>query len=396
MRDGWVVDVPMGSLCAIESGSSNAQDAVADAPYTFFDRSKKIKRSMRYLFDCEALIIPGEGAEFLPRHFVGKFDLHQRAYALHSFSEQIDVKYLYYYLIYRRDYFPRVAVGATVKSLRQRHFENLPVIVAPLAEQQRIVAILERAFAGLATATANAEKNLKNARELFDSYLNSAFSKGQKDCSRVRLSTILSSQPRNGWSPPARFQTGSGNPVLTLSSVTGFEYDGSRFRLSSAPTQEGAHYWLEDGELLITRSNTQELVGHVAIYDGNPPKAICCDLVMKMKVDRDKALTRYVYYFLRAAAAREYFMTRAHGASSTMKKISKQMVQEILVPLPSIAEQEFTVAKLDGLADTTHRLVEVAREKLSAIADLQQAVLQRAFSGELTSPPSQAIKEAAE
>jgi type I restriction enzyme, S subunit len=161
----------MGELCSIDSGSSNTEDAVDDAPYVLFDRSKKIKRSKRYLFDCEALIIPGEGSEFLPRHFIGKFDLHQRAYALHSFSEQIDVKYLYYYLIYLKDYFPRVAVGATVKSLRRRHFENLPVTVAPRDEQQRIVALLDEAFAALATVTTNTEKNLKNARELFYSYL---------------------------------------------------------------------------------------------------------------------------------------------------------------------------------------------------------------------------------
>ena len=79
------------------------------------------------------------------------------------------------------------------------------------------------------------------------------------------LSTLLSEQPRNGWSPPAKYQTGSGTPVLTLSSVTGFDYDGSRAKLSSAPTKEGAHYWLKDGEMLITRSNTRQLVGHVAL-----------------------------------------------------------------------------------------------------------------------------------
>ena len=84
MRVGWR-EKPMGSICAINSGESNTQDAIAEGGYAFFDRSKKIKRSRRYLYDCEALIIPGEGAEFLPRHFVGKFDLHQRAYAFTTF-----------------------------------------------------------------------------------------------------------------------------------------------------------------------------------------------------------------------------------------------------------------------------------------------------------------------
>ena len=101
---------PMGELCSIQSGKSDTKDAVADGPYAFFDRSKSIKRSSRFLRDCEALIIPGEGAEFLPRHFVGKFDLHQRAYALFDFSPRIEVKFLFHYLHHVADYFPRVAV----------------------------------------------------------------------------------------------------------------------------------------------------------------------------------------------------------------------------------------------------------------------------------------------
>ena len=124
------------------------------------------------------------------------------------------------------------------------------------------MAILDEAFEGLDRATANAKKNLANARELFDSHLNAIFTqKGPDWKANTALSTILAAQPRNGWSPPAEYQTGSGNPVLTLSAVTGFEYDGSRVKLTSVPTTENAHYWLEQGELLITRSNTPDLVG---------------------------------------------------------------------------------------------------------------------------------------
>jgi type I restriction enzyme S subunit len=136
-------------------------------------------------------------------------------------------------------------------------------------------------------------------------------------------------------------------PVLTLSAVTGFEYDGTRIKLTSVPTQKDGHYWLKENDLLITRSNTPELVGHVAMYDGNPARAICCDLIMKMQVDSRKALTRYLYYYLRSPEAREYLTSRAQGASSTMKKIGKQVVQDIPVPLPSLPEQRRIVAILD-------------------------------------------------
>ena len=66
MKDGWEI-VLMGQLCSIKSGKSDTQDAVEGGEYAFFDRSRTIKKSSRYLYDCEALVIPGEGAEFLPK-----------------------------------------------------------------------------------------------------------------------------------------------------------------------------------------------------------------------------------------------------------------------------------------------------------------------------------------
>ena len=94
MKSGWR-ERPLGELCTIQSGSSNTQDAVSDGAYAFFDRSKTPKRSNRYLFDCEALIIAGEGAEFKPKKYQGKFDLHQRAYAVYGFGDGLIGDYLF-------------------------------------------------------------------------------------------------------------------------------------------------------------------------------------------------------------------------------------------------------------------------------------------------------------
>lgn len=183
----------------------------------------------------------------------------------------------------------------------------------------------------------------------------------------VALSSVLSEQPRNGWSPPAQFQTNSGVPVLTLSSVTGFKYKGTKVKLSSAPTREDAHYWLREGELLITRSNTQELVGHAAIYDGTPSRAICCDLIMKMRVDPAKADRRFIHYYLQSEGARAYLTSRAQGASSTMKKIGKQVVQNLPVPFLPLHEQQRIVAILDEAFEA------IATAKANTEKNLQNA-----------------------
>jgi len=250
-------------------------------------------------------------------------------------------------------------------------------------EQRRIVGILDEAFEGIATAKANAEKNLQNARALFESHLQSVFNERSKDWRVVPMSTVLSEQPRNGWSPPLAYQTGSGTPVLTLSSVTGFQYDGARVKLSSAPTREDAHYWLKPNELLITRSNTRELVGHVAIYDGTPERAICCDLIMKMTIDPSMALTRFVYYYLRSPIARAYLTSHAQGANPTMVKIGKQVVQNITVPLPPLARQKTITSLLDSLKEETQRLASIYQQKLDTLGELKKSLLHQAFSGNL-------------
>ena len=85
----------LGKIARITTGSSNRQDSHLDGKYTFFDRSEDIRTSDQYLFDCEAVIVPGEGQDFIPKYFVGKFDLHQRTYAIMDF-EDCNGKFLYY------------------------------------------------------------------------------------------------------------------------------------------------------------------------------------------------------------------------------------------------------------------------------------------------------------
>lgn len=132
----------LGSVAEITTGSSNRVDSTAkDGTYTFFDRSQDIRTSDIYLFDCEAVIVAGEGQEFIPKHFIGKFDLHQRTYAIMSFNN-FDGKYLFYYVYQHRGYFLSQAVGSTVKSLRLPMFQKMPVQMPSLKEQTRIANFL--------------------------------------------------------------------------------------------------------------------------------------------------------------------------------------------------------------------------------------------------------------
>ena len=127
----------LGTFSKITTGSSNREDSNLDGEYTFFDRSQDIRSSNRYLFDAEAIIVPGEGQEFIPKFFVGKFDLHQRTYAIMDFGINIG-KYLFYFISYNSNHLNSHAVGSTVKSLRLPMFEKMPIKLPCIKEQVKI------------------------------------------------------------------------------------------------------------------------------------------------------------------------------------------------------------------------------------------------------------------
>lgn len=136
----------LGELADINNGDSDVQDAVLDSSqnlYPFFDRSDEIKFLPNYLFDDEAIIYAGEGSEFYPRYFKGKFALHQRCYAITRISHTLKPKYLYYFCMTQNQYFIRNSVGSTVSSLRLGTFKNLRIPIVSIETQNHIVSILD-------------------------------------------------------------------------------------------------------------------------------------------------------------------------------------------------------------------------------------------------------------
>jgi type I restriction enzyme, S subunit len=138
---GWR-KAPLKELFDVKNGKTDVVDAVKDGLYPLYDRSEEVKKSNKYLFDCEAVILPGEGKDFAPKYYHGKFDLHQRAYALYTSSNQVNVKFFYYAIHNLRKTLRLHAVGSTVKSLRLPIIQNLELLVPSKLEQDKIAEIL--------------------------------------------------------------------------------------------------------------------------------------------------------------------------------------------------------------------------------------------------------------
>ena len=142
--DGWEV-IKLGEISLIKTGSRNNQDKSSDGEFPFFVRSATVERINTYSYDCEAILIPGEGGIGSIYHYInGKFDAHQRVYVIRDFNKNIDAKFVFFAL---KEFFGKYAlqntVKATVDSLRLPTFQNFEFLIpSDKAEQERIAQVL--------------------------------------------------------------------------------------------------------------------------------------------------------------------------------------------------------------------------------------------------------------
>jgi type I restriction enzyme S subunit len=282
--------------------------------------------------------------------------------------------------------------GATGSHTRARAEDMLKqaIWLPPLLEQQRIVAVLDEVFAGLATATANAEKNLKNARELFESYLRFILTSGEATWEKKRLSEVAQEfgrgkskhRPRNDpklYGGPYPFvQTGD----ISNASHWLTDYTQTYSALGLAQSR----LWPKRTVCIAIVGAT---VGETAILD---VEACFPDSVIGVVVDEAVADTEYVEYLLQAFKA----VLKEKGKGTARDNINLGTFENQLFPFPTLEEQRLIVARLNELAAHKSELEGFYTKRLDGISELRQSILQRAFSGELTSPRSHAIKEAAE
>ena len=136
----------LGDISKIKTGSKNNEDKVKDGAYPFFVRSANVERINSYSHECEAILVPGEGQVGSIFHYInGRFDVHQRVYAITQFADEVLGRYVH---LYMSQHFGTWAmqntVKATVDSLRLPTFQKFEVsFPQDIHEQNAIAETLE-------------------------------------------------------------------------------------------------------------------------------------------------------------------------------------------------------------------------------------------------------------
>ena len=193
-----------------------------------------------------------------------------------------------------------------------------------------------------------------------------------------RLGELLKEKPRNGISrKPVEYETGT--KTLKLSATSSGAFDGSQCKYLDLNIEQDSYLWLKDGDILIQRANSLELVGTAAVYRGRDSEFIYPDLMMKCRAVFSES-TNYLYYTLSSRFTQDYFKGKATGSAGNMPKISQTTVTATLIPLPPLAEQAVIMERVEALMKTCQALEAEIEQARSHTNHLLQAVLKEAFN----------------
>lgn len=369
-------------------------DRFGDVPY--YGATGQVGWIDDYLTDDHLVLVGEDGAPFLDllkeKAYIieGKAWVNNHAHILRSHYGKTGNVYLMNYLnIFD---FTNYVNGTTRLKLTQASMNTIPVPLAPLAEQKRIVDTIVDLFADLDKAAENAQTIIDGYEVRKNAILYQAFSGDLTEEWRKEngvseqwddcvLLDVLRDKPRNGYSPqPVNYPTKYKS--MTLSATTSGTFAPEHFKYIDEEISESSHLWMVPGDILIQRANSLEKVGTSAIYTGGYHEFIYPDLMMKLQV-KDGVSAEFIAYQLKTQTVLTYFRSNATGTAGNMPKINQQVVSSAPMRIPTLAEQQEIVCILDEILGNEQRIKEAAEEMLDKIAMMKKSILADAFRGKL-------------
>ena len=198
----------------------------------------------------------------------------------------------------------------------------------------------------------------------------------------VKLGGIIEDKPKNGYSgkPVDRV---TNLKVLSLGATTSGNLDLTKFKYLDEEIPLDSPFRCRKGDIYLQRGNTAELVGTAALFDVDEPSCIYPDLMIRVRADETKIMSRYLLITLQSRPVRDFLTRNAVGAAGNMPKINQGIVQRVPIPLPPLATQRAIVAEIDA----EQALVAANRELISRFEQKVHATLARVWGEEALATP---------
>ena len=353
MKDSWQ-RMTIGDFLTLEYGKPLDQNKRKnDGLYPAYGANGIKCRSDEYLFDKQTLIVGRKGSAGEITLTEEKFWPLDVTYYIKFDENKYDLIFIYY-LLSLLD-LPSLATGVK-PGINRNNVYSIETFVPDLEEQKRIVAILDQAFADIDKARALTEQNLKNARELFESYLQQAFS--------------LSG---DGW------LKSNGIPLVNPAHIspTGIEIDYQK-TVSKETAEKLSSYKMKTGDIVIGRRGE---MGRCALVTDIEEGFLCGTGSFFIK-SSDQGSGSYLVRYLRSDFCRTRLEKIAGGA--VMPNLSNSDLSDLILNLPPLDEQRKLARKIDNIASQVEDIQRIYNSKLQFLDDLKRSLLKKAFSGGLT------------
>ena len=307
-------------------------------------------------------------------------------------GEQIDQDFLFYLLLSMQDQI-KGSEGAVFASINKNQIQCISFSKPPLAEQKRIVAILDEAFAAIATATANTKKNIANAQELFDSELNSVFQPPQPaensvsdvtaDWRETTLGKVCTIRPHKR---EAKMKLNNEDEV----SFVPMKNLGIRQKsLNTLQTKllgevYGSYTFFADDDVLLAKITPCFQNGKLGIARNLKNGIGFGSSEFFVFRCLNQIIPEYLYYCLSQQGFIDAGVNQMSGAVG-QQRVPPEFIGNYPIPLPSLPEQKRIATFLGKLSAEKQMLVETYKTKIRSLTELKQSLLHQTFTGELTS-----------
>jgi type I restriction enzyme S subunit len=270
------------------------------------------------------------------------------------------------------------SIGATVGTYTIIKAKSTKIPLPSLPEQQRIVSILDEAFAAIAKAKANAEQNLKNAKELFESYLQGVFEKkvhGKKYETLESLCELVvdcehKTAPIQDTGYPSIRTPNIGKGELILEGVNRVSHE-TYVKWTNRAIPKG-------GDLILAR---EAPAGNIAVIPENLEVCLGQRTVL-IRPNSDRLIPKYLAYLILSKDVQKILLSHSTGA--TVQHINMKDIRAFKIyDLSGLDEQKKIVSQLDALRAETQKLEAIYRKKIADLEEMKKSLLQKAFSGEL-------------
>ena len=362
MKKGWQTKT-LGDICEMyQPKTISGKDMIEDGKYLVYGANGVIGRYNEFNHEDPQLLITCRGATCgsvnvsAPRSWVTG-----NAMVVRPKYESLEMRYLEYLFRGGID-ISKAITGAAQPQITRTNLEPLEIsFPESLVEQQRIVGLLDEAFEGLATAKANAEKNLQNARALFESHLQSVFTQRGPGWVETTLDKISTNLDSKRIPITKNVRTSGEYPYYGASGIVDYVadyiFDGDNLLVS------------EDGANLLARSTPIAFSVSGKYWVNNHAHILHFE---------NMATRRFVEFYLDNIKLDEYI------TGAAQPKLNQKALNSIPIPIPkSLDDQAKIVARVESLHEETQRLARLYERKLAALEALKKSLLHQAFSGEL-------------